>query len=96
MLAFDVRDGDSVGRLDAWLAEARRYGLREDIPIVLCGTKTDEPSLRAVSRAAAEKWVGGHPGTSYHETSAHSGEGVKEAIEALLLTALVESSSSTK
>ena len=92
LLVFDVCDGGSLGRLSTWIAEARRCGLREDIPIVVCGTKTDEASRREVQRSAGEKWVSERPGATYHEASAATGVGVKESIEALLMASWLESS----
>ena len=94
LLVFDVGDGGALERLDLWLGEAERCGMRGGIPIVLCGTKVDEVHRRAVPRGAAEKWAKEHPGVAYFEASAASGVGVKDAVEALLTQTWVDSARS--
>ena len=92
LLVFDVGDGGALERLEGWLQEAARCGLRPGAPVVLCGAKAD--GRRAVRREAAEAWARARaPGATYHEASAQSGAGCKEAVEALLAACVIEGSS---
>ena len=93
LLVFDACDAGALERLGGWLEEAQRCGLRALTPVVLCGTKVDAGGRRAVPREAAEAWAAGHPGATYHEASALTGQGVREAVEALLAACLIEGSS---
>jgi DnaJ family protein C protein 27 len=101
LLVFDVGDGGALERLAGWLEEAQRCGLRAGAPVVLCGTRADGSGSgsgsgarpRAVRREAAEAWVQARaPGATYHEASAQSGQGCKEAVEALLAACVIEGS----
>ena len=91
LLVFDVGEGaGALERADGWLAEAQRCGLRAGAPVVLCGTKADAVGRRAVRREAAEAWAAARAGVTYHEASALTGQGVREAIEALLAACMIE------
>ncbi len=93
LLVFDVGDGGALERLGGWLEEAARCGLRPGTPLVLCGTKADAAGRRAVASEAAVAWAQARPGqATYHEASAMSGLGVREAVEALLAACLIEGS----
>jgi DnaJ family protein C protein 27 len=94
LLLFDVCDGTALERLDGWVEEAQRCGLRASSPMVLCGTKVDLKGKRAVPQEAVDAWLAGSAAVTctYHEASSLTGQGVKEVIEALLASCIIENS----
>lgn len=78
-LFFDVTNRDSFNHLQSWINEIdEKIDLNATkIPIVICGNKIDLESKRVVSHDEASSFASGkYP---YFETSALTGEGVREA-----------------
>ncbi len=43
VLVFNVGDRRSFNELSNWITEAKRFGVPDDIPMVVCGNKIDKP-----------------------------------------------------
>jgi DnaJ homolog subfamily C member 27 len=83
ILVFDVGSRASFEELDAWLAEATKYGANpQDLPIALCGNKIDKK--RAVAEDEGRQFATSRRlSLGYFETSASSGANVTEMFESL-------------
>jgi DnaJ family protein C protein 27 len=93
LLVFDVGAKDSFECLDAWLAEAAKYGANyRDIPIALCANKTDKK--RVVSEEDGRKYAAAR-GFSYFETSAQSGASVQEMFDSLFRAVVSKAQAAT-
>jgi len=83
LLVFDVTNDQSLVATRDWLEQLATHAYTAAPDIVLCGNKVDLEGLRSVSsergRTMAEEL-----GLPYFETSAATGQGVEEAVEALL------------
>ncbi len=73
-LVFNVGDRRSFNELSNWITEAKRFGVPDDIPMIVCGTKIDKPG-REVSESEGQAWAHSH-GFTYFDTSASTGENV--------------------
>lgn len=78
VLVFDVTNRASFESLEKWLVEANDHGAGQSITIV-CGNKMDmrDVKRRAVSEREARQWATDR-GLPYYETSALTGENVRE------------------
>ncbi len=69
---------NSFEECDAWLAEAAKFGANpREMPIALCGNKTDKRKERVVSDDEGRQLALSR-GLTYFDTSACSGENVQE------------------
>lgn len=83
MIVFDVTSRESFDDLDSWLAEAAKYGANpKSIPFVLCANKVDKK--RVVSEEEGRQFASARS-LVYFETSAQSGENVREMFDYIFL-----------
>lgn len=81
LLVFDVSSRESFEELDVWLAECAKYGANpRDMPIALCGNKTDK--RRLVSEEEARSFAQSR-GLSYFDTCAATGQNVNDMFDYL-------------
>ena len=85
LLVYDASDRNSFEELEAWLREARTYGMKESTPVCVCANKIDRP--RKVSESEGKKWARDR-GFDYFETSAQSGANISEVFECAFRKAL--------
>ncbi len=85
-LVFNVGDRRSFNELSNWIAEAKRFGVPDDIPMVVCGNKIDKPG-REVSELEGQSWAHSR-GYTYFDTSANTGENVDTCFSSLFSAAL--------
>jgi DnaJ family protein C protein 27 len=83
ILVYDVTNPASFAALDGWLAEAKQFGAK-DLVGVVCANKVDLVAAgggkkRAVSEQDGRRWATAK-GFAYYETSAQSGQNVKEML----------------
>jgi small GTP-binding protein len=85
-LFYDLTDRGTFDHLSFWLNEIQDHA-EEDTIVMLVGNKCDlvkeNPDERQVTTKEAEEFAKSC-GTMYSETSAKTGENVKEAFESLL------------
>ena len=82
ILTFEVNDKSTFANLQRWEREARTCGLNfAEIDVVLCGNKSDLNG-REVTAAEAGKWAASR-NYKYFDTSANTGAGIGEAMDAL-------------
>lgn len=88
-LVFDVTRKESFDDLDAWLKEARESGASRRMPCILCANHVDLTGglPRAVTEDEGRRWAKDHS-MAYFETSAETGQGVSDALEALFEASL--------
>ena len=88
-MVFDVTNRDSFENLDAWLAEAAKFGAspREQC-FVVCANKADITGKKRVVSDEEGKKYASNRGLIYFETSAKDGMNVMEMFE-YLFTAIV-------
>jgi len=79
MIVYDARDGASFERARYWAEELRKHG-DERCRVVLVGNKIDD-GARAIEREACEAMVATYGMIGHRETSAKTGEGVREVFE---------------
>lgn len=77
LLVYDVTDPNSFDELDAWINEARKFGVKA-APVAVCANKVDKS--RVVSEHEGRAWAETQ-GLAYFETSAASGANVNEVFE---------------
>ena len=83
VLVYDVSNRDSFERLGDWLDESNRFGLNRGAVVVVAANKTDVGERhRAVKEVEGRAWADRH-GYPYFETSACSGESVREMFHTL-------------
>lgn len=81
VLVFDVASRESFEELDAWLAEAAKFGANpREMPIALCANKSDK--RRQVSEEEGRGFATSR-GLQYFDTSAATGQNVNEMFEQL-------------
>lgn len=82
MIAFDASDDASLERARYWAEELRKHGDAR-CRVVLVGNKIDatRDGAREAAREAGEALASEHGLAAYRETSAKTGEGVREAFE---------------
>lgn len=80
LLVFDVSSKKSFDNLEAWLKESKQYGA-SDPTIIVCANFCDSKS-RVVTEKEGRQWAQAR-GFPYFETSASSGQNVKEAFDSL-------------
>jgi len=82
MIAFDASDDASLERARYWAEELRKHGDAR-CRVVLVGNKIDatRDGAREAAREAGEALASEHGMAAYRETSAKTGEGVREAFE---------------
>ncbi|KAJ1449281.1 P-loop containing nucleoside triphosphate hydrolase protein [Pelagophyceae sp. CCMP2097] len=85
LLVFDVSERSSFESLNDWLAEASKFGMARDLPVVVCANKIDKP--RKVSEDEGRAWAARHR-FEYFEASASSGASVNDLFDALFKLAL--------
>jgi GTPase SAR1 family protein len=83
IVMFDLTSEQSFLDVDYWLTQIKIHAYREDPDVILVGNKSDCEDTRVISRARAQELADKHS-LSYIETSACTGENVKESIEMLL------------
>ena len=81
LLVFDVSNRDSFAKINRWLNEVRNMNTHCNPKVYLVGNKSDIPN-REVLKVVAEEYATEN-GLLYHETSAKTGEGVKELFDKL-------------
>lgn len=81
VVVFDLTSSTSLGRAKSWVKELQLQA-SENIVIALAGNKADLTSKREVDREEAEEYAR-EAGLLYFETSARSGENVKEMFKAI-------------
>jgi len=80
LLVYDVTNPRTFYQLDAWLAEAQKYGAK-DLICAVCANKVDLKG-RQVPEADGKKWAMSK-GFAYYETSAQSGQNVNAMFDQL-------------
>jgi len=83
LLMFDLTSDQSLMSTRDWLDQLTTHAYTSSPDIVLCGNKVDLEEIRSVTSDRAKE-MASELGLPYYETSAATGEGVDEAIEALL------------
>ena len=81
VLVYDVTDGSSFEKIKDWMDQITSNTTKDNIGLVLLGNKCDFEE-RAVTEEQGIK-LGEELKISYFETSALSGQGIKEAFEQL-------------
>ena len=81
VLVYDVTDGSSFEKIKDWMDQITSNTTKDNIGLVLLGNKCDFEE-RAVTEEQGNK-LGEELKISYFETSALSGQGIKEAFEQL-------------
>jgi len=76
-LVYDITKKETFERLEEWIADIRENALPE-VKIMLVGNMSDQSPLRQVSTEMANELCKRFQLTGFHETSAKSGEGIKE------------------
>lgn len=81
VLVYDASSRESFEELDAWLAEAAKFGANpREMPIALCANKSDK--RRQVSEEEGRSFATSR-GLQYFDTSAATGQCVNEMFEQL-------------
>lgn len=83
LLVFDLTHEQSFVNIRNWLSQLQTHAYCENPDIVLLGNKADLQDTRAVDGNEARN-VAENLGLKYFETSAATGQNVKESVEALL------------
>jgi GTPase SAR1 family protein len=83
IVMFDLTAEQSFLNVDHWLTQIKVHASRQDPDVILVGTKSDCEDARVISRARAQELADKHS-LYYIETSACTGQNVKESIEMLL------------
>lgn len=81
MVAFDVTDRDSFEGAKSWVKELQKRG-DPNVVIALAGNKADMKDRRAVEGEEAKEYAREN-GIIYMETSAKTGQNVKELFVAI-------------
>jgi small GTP-binding protein len=84
LIVFDLTNRDSFTNLDDWLTSFRVATAHRAI-LFLVGNKLDLESDRKIPADEASDWAASN-GCSYYETSAKTGQGVRELFSALAAT----------
>jgi len=90
ILAYDITDRVSFSRLPNWLAEIQRFA-KEDVVILLVGTKLDLAEKREVSTQEGKDFAAKH-NMQFLEASSKSKMGVDEAFSTLGTTIISKQS----
>jgi GTPase SAR1 family protein len=83
IVVFDITETDTFVSLNSWLEELRS-NVEKEIPLVVCGNKTDLDGKRTVSFDEARS-VAGNFGATYLEASAKTGVGVDLVFQAAVM-----------
>lgn len=83
LLLYDTTRMDSITNLEEWIGICRSQ--HKDLPIILCGTKIDMVTDRAVATDYAKSFLASNSLFDYLEVSAKTGENVEKAFELLSL-----------
>lgn len=81
VVVFDLTSSTSLGRAKSWIKELQLQA-SENIVIALAGNKADLKSKREVGKEEAEEYARS-AGLLYFETSAKTGENVREMFRAI-------------
>jgi DnaJ family protein C protein 27 len=81
LLVYDIHSRSSFDKLDSWLLESSKYGAK-NIVIAVCGNKKDSDMNRIVTEKDGRDWAAKN-GCLFFETSAQTGENVKEVFDTL-------------
>ena len=76
-LVFDITRKETFDKLEEWIADIRENAL-PDVKIFLLGNRKDEEDNRQIATDTAKDFVTKFDLMGYYETSAKSGEGVRE------------------
>ena len=71
--------------LNEWVAEAAKFGMTRELPVVVCANKVDK--VRRVTEEEGRAWATGK-GYVYFESSAQSGANIHELFDSLFKAAL--------
>ena len=82
MLVYDLADEASLQNVRKWMTQIQER-VRKDVPVVLVGNKLDLESNTRPGQDLAASY-----GIQYYSTSAKTGEGVEDAVVALVTEAL--------
>jgi len=85
VLVYDVSERSTFDDLNKWLDEAARFGLKGDLPVVLCANKIDK--VRRVSEEEGRAFADSK-GFAYFEASAASGANISDMLHLLFRHAL--------
>lgn len=89
ILVYDVSSYESFEELDNWMAEAAKFGANSrELVFVLCANKADLTGKKRVVSEDEGRQFASNRGLIYFETSASSGQNVKEMFE-FLFSAIV-------
>ncbi|XP_018415436.1 PREDICTED: ras-related protein Rab-17 [Nanorana parkeri] len=88
MLVYDITSKETFLRAQLWLQELQKYISSEEMVIAFVGNKTDLNSERKVSLEDAQAFAE-QERLLFMETSAKTGEGVKEVFEAIASQILI-------
>ena len=82
LVVFDITNRKSFEDIGVWVQEFRNVA-GENTIVLLVGNKIDLASNRVITQEEAQEWAQKN-NCIYHETSAMSGEGVKELFKVLV------------
>lgn len=91
IVVFDVTHLDSFDAVPGWCKEFQDHASVQDVdnfPFVLIGNKTDRDDERKVSRDKVQAWCKSNGNIPYFETSAKTGDRVKDAFSSVAGLAL--------
>ncbi|XP_044158709.1 ras-related protein Rab-17 isoform X1 [Bufo gargarizans] len=82
LLVYDITSKESFSRAQLWFQELQKYVFSGEMVIALVGNKSDLQDKGKVSREVAQAFAE-QKGLLFIETSAKTGDGVKEVFEAV-------------
>ena len=97
-IVFDITNRESFEKVKDWYEELNQLIDEKNIPIVIVGNKDDLAAQRIISTNEGEALAKSfsHPGLSYIETSALTGNHVKDAFELIAYHYIVKSKKEIK
>mmetsp|Transcript_10714 Transcript_10714/g.40121 ORF Transcript_10714/g.40121 Transcript_10714/m.40121 type:complete len:218 (-) Transcript_10714:224-877(-) len=83
LLVFDMTDEESLYKCDRWMQNVQKLAPR-NTPVILIGNKCDLKTKRVVQHDQAKEMAGKLEVDEYFETSAKTGENVKQVFDSSL------------
>ena len=83
LLVYAVNSEESFNDISKWINKIREFQHNKDFPIVLIGNKIDLENERVINKEQGEEEAKKHE-FAFYETSAKTGENVKEAFQNLI------------
>ena len=83
ILTYDITNRSTFGDLNKWIEHIKEFHYISEFPIIIIGCKLDLEEKREVSTEEGQKFAEVYK-FPFFETSARTGEGVKEAFSAFI------------